>query len=621
MDNSTKVFTVDKFRGLNEAADGFTELKMGEASRIENFDITDGLNLKTRAGVRRGIAADERYSVLEILGMWSGMLDGEDTLILSVYMYDNRQSTSDVRLRAYRIEDGGFVLHHDFNTNVLTRQRTKLFQFGGIVYAIVGETFCKYDPDSGFASVTPYAPRVLIGTDPASGGGTTLENINLITSERRVEYNADGQTTAYKLPAEAFSITAIWVDNIRFDSDGDPSGDHALGKYDVNTSTFTFNNAPQKGVGNVVIQYWADDSSAKENREKILGCKLAESYNGSADTRLFVAGNGTNICYYTGLTDAGAPDPTYFPAMNEIRVDMDSSEITGLVRHYTKLLVFTRAGAYTITYEPLTLEGGDTVAGFYLRSANRDFGNEVMGQVQTVDNYPRTVTRGGIFEWKITSSFYRDERNAKRISQRVDKTFKKAAVENVVTCDDNYNKNYLVFLNDSEGTVLVNRYGIGGEELWTVYKGALFRSIRGAGMCGTVMYMVSEKDVFVFDRDALTDAPETNGGEETAIEAVWESGFHHFGADFRRKYSSILYVSMLAEENSELILTAETDKRDDYLEKTVAWEPNDTPQIKRIRLKTKKFVYYKLKMRVGTKGKRATVLGYDQQVRFASMAK
>jgi hypothetical protein len=93
-----------------------------------------------------------------------------------------------------------------------------------------------------------------------------------------------------------------------------------------------------------------------------------------------------------------------------------------------------------------------------------------------------------------------------------------------------------------------------------------------------------------------------------------------FGADFRRKYSSILYVSMLPEENSELIVTAETDKRSDYLEKAVAYEEPTSPKIKRIRLKVKKFVYYKLILRVNP-GKRATVLGIDQQVRFASMAK
>ena len=83
-------------------------------------------------------------------------------------------------------------------------------------------------------------------------------------------------------------------------------------------------------------------------------------------------------------------------------------------------------------------------------------------------------------------------------------------------------------------------------------------------------------------------------------------------------------------------MTAATDKRDDYMEKTIEqnvfnWEytdfanwtfdVNDTPRIRRVRLKVKKFVYYKLIFRVDSPGAKTTVMGYDQQVRFASMAK
>jgi hypothetical protein len=51
------------------------------------------------------------------------------------------------------------------------------------------------------------------------------------------------------------------------------------------------------------------------------------------------------------------------------------------------------------------------------------------------------------------------------------------------------------------------------------------------------------------------------------------------------------------------------------------FDTNNTPKINRIRLKVKKFVYYKLIIRVTEPGVKATVLGYDQEVRFASMAK
>ena len=83
-------------------------------------------------------------------------------------------------------------------------------------------------------------------------------------------------------------------------------------------------------------------------------------------------------------------------------------------------------------------------------------------------------------------------------------------------------------------------------------------------------------------------------------------------------------------------MTAETDKRDDYLEKVIAnnvfqwsnanfndwtFNTNDRPTINRVRLKVKKFIYYKLIFRIDEPGTKGTILGFDQKIRFASMAK
>lgn len=150
------------------------------------------------------------------------------------------------------------------------------------------------------------------------------------------------------------------------------------------------------------------------------------------------------------------------------------------------------------------------------------------------------------------------------------------------------------------------------------------------------MIFTNETEAFCFDDSLAWDAAETADGEAQQIKAVWESGFMHFGADFKRKYSSIIYLSVKPEFNSEIIVTAETDKRADYMEKTVSnsvfqwsnmnfpdwtFNTNDRPTIDRVRLKVKKFVYYKLIFRIERGGAQGTILGFDQQVRFASMAK
>lgn len=627
MASDTKMYTVDKFLGVNEAADGYTELKMGEASKMENFFITDAYNLTLRPGVRR-IDMDGERDPATILASWAGYMSEQEYLVICdfaegtdrLWMYIPDENDADGHRVFYR-QDGALGLSSPENAMV------KIFPFGGKIYVMSRKKTVVYSEGS-FQEETPYVPLVITGADPA-GGGTSLENLNLMTPLRRIDYSADGTSTAYVLPDEAIGVTAIVIDN-------ESQNVSSVGSFDADSHTFTFSTAPVKGVGNVEFTYTTDAEAAEENRLRIVGCPLVEAYNGSTDTRLFVAGDGTNLCYYTGVTEAGEVTALYFPAMNEVAVDMSGSPVTGLVRHYSKLLVFKPDGTYTISYEPVTLADGSTIAGFYLRSANREFGNEVLGQVQTVNNYPRTLTKDGIYEWRITTSYYQDERYAKRISDRVDRSIKSADISGIITCDDNYSKTYYVFLNDSQGTVLVNRYDLSGEGVWCVYRSERFRNVKSAMVFGGKMVFTSQTEAFYLDESLSVDAPEEAGDESLAIGAVWESGYMAFDQDYKRKYSSRIYVSMLPQSRGRMTVTAATDRRDSYMEKSLAasifsyenlsyplwtYDMSETPKIQRVRLKVKKFVYYKLIFRVEEPGARATVLGFDQQVRFSSLVK
>jgi hypothetical protein len=618
------MFTVDKFLGINESGDGDTELMMGEASKMENFIITDDYNLSLRPGVRR-IDFNAERDPAPLLAAWSGFIGRRDLLLLCDF-----SGTTD-RLFIYERgfdESHTMVLRQDGALGLTKADGAKvnIFTFNGDLYVMSAGNTVIYDGEQ-FVRKEPYIPLVIAGADPA-GGGTTLENINLLSAKRRMTFSADGTSTAYYLPNEAVAIDSITIDNV--------AQDVAAGQFDASTKAYTFNTAPIKGVGNVEIIYTTDPATAEAARMQIINCTLHEEYNGSTDTRLFVAGDGTNRCYYTGVTQEGEPSALYFPAMNEVAVDMSGSAITGLVRHYSKLLVFKNDGTHSISYEPVTLTDGSTVAGFYLRPMNREFGHEIMGQVQTVNNYPRTITKDGIYEWRITSSYYKDERYANRISDMVEYSLSKADVREIVTCDDDYNKNYYVFLNDYDGTVLVNRYELNKGNCWCVYQSELFKNVKFALVHGGKTVFCNETEAFLFDEDLTTDAALVPGGEAQQIKARWESGFMHFGADFRRKYSSEIYISVQPQANSQIIVTAETDKRSDYLEKVVendvfqwsnvdfnTWDfnTNDRPTINRVRLKVKKFVYYKLIFRIDKPGAQGTILSVDQKIRFASMAK
>lgn len=617
----TQMFTVDQFLGINESGDGDTELKMGEASEMENFTITDAFNLSLRPGVRRFDTTHERTPA-PILAAWSGFLGDRDYMVfVDVYGGTDRiflyKQESEDTVISYR-QSGALGLTSVGNSIA------RIFPFNGELYIMSSKKTVVYDGQS-FVERDAYVPLVIAGASP-DGGGTTLENINLLTPLRRETFSADGTSVDYVLPAEAIGVKKVVVDNV----------EQSNGYFTAGTHTYTFNYAPTKGVGNVEITYTTDAATSEQTRQAILECELHEEYNGSTNTRLFVAGNGTNVCYYTGVTQEGEPSALYFPAMNEVAVDMSGSSITGLVRHYSKLLVFKNDCTHSISYEPVTLTDGSTVAGFYLRPMNREFGNEVMGQVQTVSNYPRTITKDGIYEWRITSSYYKDERYATRISDMVALTLKNADISKIVTCDDDYHKTYYVFLNDDKGTVLVNRYNLGKGNVWCIYRSRLCRNIRFAMIHNGDMVFVNETEAFRFDSSASADDGVDPEDESQDIYAVWKSGFMHFGADFRKKYSSELYVSVLPEPSSKIVVTAQTDKRGSYIEKEVdnqvfalpdmnfadfTFNIDASPSISRVRLKVKKFIYYRLIFRIDGNGNRGTILSYDQKIRYGSMAK
>ena len=253
-------------------------------------------------------------------------------------------------------------------------------------------------------------------------------------------------------------------------------------------------------------------------------------------------------------------------------------------------------------------------------------------QIQTVANFPRTLCGGTLYEWRHTASYYQDERYAKRIGEQVAETLRAADPAKIVTCDDDAARTYYMFLNDDVGTVLVNRYEL---DAWTVYTGEVFKNVRFADAFHGNMLFANDTTVYRFDADRAFDKMSENG-DPIPIVSTWESGYMSFGADYLRKYSSTLWVSMLPEPSSKMSITVKTDRSDEYMVKS-AGRPlfdfsavdfsnfsfliNRAPKIQRIKLKIKKFVYYKLIFRVDSPGARATVLGYDQEVRYASKVK
>lgn len=653
--SDTKIFKVDKFLGLNESCDSATELKMGEASKIENFCITDGYNLRSRPGIRRYGSSYLTWNAGDLL--WKGYVEGREYLLWgNGGMLNGRASglnwgeqiafPGNVKIRNI-LQSGKdvYVLLEDLDTGEICTPKL-VAEFDESLGRPILDVRLRAQYGGGYFE-EPYIPLAVSGCTPA-GGGTTMEPLNILTDKFRVQFTSESGVTDYVLPEMAADVVGVHVAGVEYPAE-------KFGTYDAETHTFA-GNACAPGV-EVVFVCVADDADLKAAREKFLAMPYHEHFNGATDTRIFFYGDGSNVCYYSGVLAfsdrhgygdrhfaegstawEGTRDGThneaslYIPAGNEIAVDFSDSPITAMVRHYSRLLVFKPDGTDAIIYEPVTLADGSVIAGFYLRPVHREFGNDALGQVVLINNNPRSFSKGSIYEWRIASG-YRDERNAKCISQKVTRTVAAADPAKLVVCDDGPGKTYYVFLNDEAGTVLVNRYDL---DAWSIYTSELTKGVTKSIVFEGYVLFTTNGGVYRFDPESRYDDAVERDGEDVPIEAVWESGYMDFGADHRRKYSSRIWLSLLPEVGASLDVTVETDKRSDYLTKTAGYAllgfgnidfsdfsflTHQTPKIKRIQIKVKKFVYYKLILKVTKPGARATVLGYDQQVRFSSNVK
>jgi hypothetical protein len=109
-----------------------------------------------------------------------------------------------------------------------------------------------------------------------------------------------------------------------------------------------------------------------------------------------------------------------------------------------------------------------------------------------------------------------------------------------------------------------------------------------------------------------------------------------FDKDFMRKYSAMMWIGMKPESSGEVSVTVQTDKKSVYAEKVVAsslisfkeadfsrwsFKVNRKPFMTRLKIKAKKFVFYKLIFETNTANTTITLLAADIKVRYTGSAK
>lgn len=544
-----------------------------------------------------------------VMGIWSGYVAGVEYLV----------AACNGHLWSLTIDDDTGLWSKKVIGTLDTSRRVSFFGFNEKLYMLNGSEYRVWD-GTNYGDVQGYRPIVAVAAPPA-GGGTLLEQVNKLTAAKRQWFSPAASAKDFQLlEKDIASVDWVKENGTLVDSS----------EYTVNIAngTVSFTTAPIDGTNTIEIAW----TGKHNDRAAVLGMSCAELYNGTTDNRIFLYGDGSNLTLYSGLEhETGSATAEYFPDLYVMHVGDANTPVTSLVRHYNRLMAFKEDSAYSIYYDAITLENGTVTAGFYITTINRGLGNSAAGQVTLVENYPRSLDGRSIYEWKATSTggnVTGDQRNAKRISQRVENTLSRFVLKDAIAYFDKINHEYYLAY---DRRVIVQNTEV---DAWYVYENLPATAI-----------IVYKDEVYIGTDDGYIRHLSRNYMHDNGepIQAYWESGSMDFGAAYMRKYSSGLWLGIKPEANGEIKVTAITDRVNQLNEevaeantKTAEWKTsasgffsfldldfetlsfnvNSMPSIDTQKIRAKKFTYYKLIFSSANNNTTATVTSANISVRF-----
>lgn len=247
-----------------------------------------------------------------------------------VSLYDYNMSTEEIKT----IKSKG-----------MNPRRSESFIFNNIFYIKDGINYLEYDGET-CKEVEGYIPTTTNSRAPL-GGGTMLEDYNMLTGYRKNSFCADGENKEYHLDSREIETgkTKAWINGVE-------TIDFTV---DTTNGIVTFNEIPEKpltdGQDNVVIQFCKTISG---DREKILKCNLLCVF----DNRVFFGGNQDypNTIFHTSLNN-----PRYVSSTDYYNEGLDMSPVRSMVVGNNALWVFkepSQANTSIYYHNPATYEDG-----------------------------------------------------------------------------------------------------------------------------------------------------------------------------------------------------------------------------------------------------------------------
>ena len=199
------------------------------------------------------------------------------------------------------------------------------FVYEGVWYFKDGLHYLQYNGTT-IKEVEGYVPTTSIGRKP-EGGGTTNEDVNMLTGRRINTFLADNASLDFYL--DTTNIDTDFLPIVKVD-------DRLVGNYmvDYAKGKIAFTQAPPSpstvGRDNVSVEFRKTNANY---RKAILGCTLLQVF----DNRVFFSGNPDypNFVWHCSLND-----PTYCSDLDYYKEGLDSAKVNGLVAGNNVLWVF-----------------------------------------------------------------------------------------------------------------------------------------------------------------------------------------------------------------------------------------------------------------------------------------
>lgn len=225
--------------------------------------------------------------------------------------------------KLYKIVDG---VRTEIYTGLNPRQSYS-FVYSGIWYFKDGLNYLEFDGQT-VKEVEGYVPTTTIGRKPG-GGGTKLEDVNMLTGIRINTFLADGESKEYHLDAQnidSVALPAVWINDALVDED--------KYSFDSVNGTVTFYEAPPvpltDGQDNVKIKF---RRTVQGYRDRIDRCTMLQVF----DNRVFFSGNPD---YPNAIWHCSLNDPTYCSDLDYYNEGLDLANVKGLVAGNNALWVF-----------------------------------------------------------------------------------------------------------------------------------------------------------------------------------------------------------------------------------------------------------------------------------------